>query len=299
MIIKPEFKALIAKRLVENRPTFDGPDSAYAGSFGISGAIYSQVKKGLLEGKLSPQKWITIARKLGIPTNERTWTFVKTEVYYRIEEDLNFCKSYSKAMIFVDEPEIGKTVAAKYFKKNNKGVFYIDASQCKTYTLLIKAIAKEMGFWTKDKKDELISDIKYYITTVENPLIIIDEAGDLQFEAFLFLKELWNATEGCCGFYLMGSDGLRHKITKGISHEKQGYKEIFSRFSGNYSSIVPIGKEQKKEFYKHLVGDVLEHNIKDKAEIPKIIQKVITKEGSGLRRAESLLILHEKPEVIN
>ncbi len=43
------------------------------------------------------------------------------------------------------------------------------------------------------------------------PLVVLDEAGDLQYEAFLELKALWNATEMCCGWYMMGADGLRRR----------------------------------------------------------------------------------------
>ncbi len=72
-------------------------------------------------------------------------------------------------------------------------------------------------------------------------LIIIDEAGDLDYPAFLELKAFWNATEGSCGWFMIGADGLRTKIESGIHSRRVGFREIFSRFSESYASVVPVG----------------------------------------------------------
>ena len=59
-----------------------------------------------------------------------------------------------------------------------------------------------------------------YLRTIDTPLVILDEAGDLQYEAFLELKALWNATERCCAWYMMGADGLKEKINRAIEGKK-------------------------------------------------------------------------------
>lgn len=131
------------------------------------------------------------------------------------------------------------------------------------------------------------------------PLVIIDEAGDLKHEAFMVLKEFWNATDGCCGWYMLGAEGLRTKIQYGKNKsKKEGYKELFSRFSSKYGSVVPTGKEDKIAFYRKLIGDVLSVNITDSKLIGKIIRQCLATDSAddetGLRRAESLLILNQQ-----
>jgi len=42
----------------------------------------------------------------------------------------------------------------------------------------------------------VIEEVMYAIQLTENPLIILDEAGDLQDSAFLELKRLYNNLEG-------------------------------------------------------------------------------------------------------
>lgn len=127
------------------------------------------------------------------------------------------------------------------------------------------------------------------------PVVIIDEAGDLEYEAFLELKELWNATEGACGWYMMGAEGLRAKIQRGIEHKRVGFAEIFSRYSERYTTIVPTDRQERYQFYRKLIADVLSVNMNDTKELNNIVRRCLTTDGStvgGLRRAESLLILN-------
>lgn len=131
-----------------------------------------------------------------------------------------------------------------------------------------------------------------------NPIIIVDEAGDLQNDVFLLLKELWNATEGICGWYMIGAVGLKTKIANGIRNEKPGFEELFSRYSDRYTSAVPIGKEDRILFYKKLISDVLRVNMMDQTKLEEIVKRCLVDNGkgqiSGLRRAEGLLILLDK-----
>ena len=94
----------------------------------------------------------------------------------------------------------------------------------------------------------------------------------------------------------MGAEGFRLKLMKGTSKAKESYKEIFSRFSDRFSSIVPVNEAQRIDFYRRLLSDVLKANMADSDQLNRIVNRCLSsdqKEGelSGLRRAESLLIL--------
>ncbi|WP_260377669.1 hypothetical protein [Riemerella anatipestifer] len=91
---------------------------------------------------------------------------------------------------------------------------------------------------------------------LEKCFICIDEAGDLDYAAFLELKGLVNGTTSRCGWYMIGADGLRAKIKRGINNEKVGYREIFDRFSAEFRGITPDDKVQKMDFYDKLLRDV-------------------------------------------
>ncbi|MBD1394294.1 ATP-binding protein [Mucilaginibacter glaciei] len=298
--ITDEFKKKIVAALMEARAQYSGFDTTFANKYGINEAVFSTLKSGKTDKLLSNGKWLTIARLLDVKMNDKKWHLAETDVFVTIKEDVLFCKQHSKARIYVDECGIGKTFTAKYLCRSLINCFYVDASQCKTKQAFIREIARTIGVDHNDRYVEVKANIKYWLTMVPEPIIIVDEAGDLEYNAFLELKELWNATENVCGWYLMGADGLRKQIEKGIRNKKVGYREIFSRFSESYSSTVPQGREERIAFHKNLIEQVLIVNMEDTSQLNDIVIKCLgnTKDLKketigGLRRAESLLLLND------
>jgi len=297
LTISPEQKKMIVAAVMEQRERFGGTDAQFAKQFDINGTVFSRLKNDHdTTGLLKEAQWLNIARELNMPLNERKWVMARTEVYNMIEEDVLFCKEYAKGRICVDDCGIGKTYSAKYLSRKLDNCFYVDASQAKTKQLFIRLLGKAIGVDAQDKLAKVKANIKYALGMLPNPIIIIDEAGDLEYNAFLELKEFWNATVGACGWYLMGADGLRAKIERGISNKKVGYAELFSRYSESYTTIVPAEKNEKLSFYKKLITDVLTPNMKNKTKLNEIVRRCLNNDSGnigGLRRAESLLILNQ------
>ena len=110
------------------------------------------------------------------------------------------------------------------------------------------------------------------------PLIILDEAGDLEGKTFLELKALWNATEYICGWYMMGADGLKKRIEDNLNNKTVGYAELFSRYGSRYQKIVPDGKDESDAFVKHQIAAVARANGANNT------QEIYAKSGGSLRR---------------
>lgn len=293
-----QFKQEIVDALMSQRENFDGAAKHFAQQFGIKQSIFSRMKLGKLDGLLRDAQWLNIGRMLNVGTKTRQWKMARTDVFEAIEREVLFCKEHSKSKIFVDECGIGKTYAAKYLARHLKNCFYVDASQAKSKILFIKLLAQAIGVDPSGNYNVLKANIKYFITTLPSPIFIIDEAGDLQHEAFLDLKEMWNATEGVCGWYLIGADGLRAKISRGITGQKVGYRELFSRYSEKYTTAVPTDRTERKAFFRKLISDVLSANVTETNSINDIVNRCLTDDRTGniggLRRAESLLILQNQ-----
>jgi DNA transposition AAA+ family ATPase len=248
-MINEEIKQEILKALEQKRSLFEGSDSKFALSIGINSAQYSRLKNGDTERVVSNQVWVSLARQLDVKIgNAMEWLTALTPAFEYISTQLNLCKTMSASRLLCDAPDIGKTHTARHFAKNNKNVIYVDCSQVKTKNKLIKFIAKEFGVGYTGRYADIYADLVYYLKGLEMPLIILDEAGDLEYNAFLELKALWNATEGTCGWYMMGADGLKRKIDTRIEHRKVGYTEVFSRFGGKYMKVSPDNNEDFKEF---------------------------------------------------
>lgn len=275
--IDKDFKIKVREAMLRLRTNFTGSDKAFSNQLEINNAQFSRIKNGEVENIISDGKWISIGRKLQVNINDDDWKIARTEVYDMLEDQFHFCQKNHTSLIFVDECEIGKTVCSQSIVGKMKNAFYIDCSQVKTKRKFIYAIATAVGSGTEGKYEEVLENLKYYLNILENPFIALDEAGDLEFNAFLEIKALQNATVNHCGWFLLGADGLRAKMIKGIDNHKVGYAEIFSRFSGKFLSIVPTDRYQKIDFYKKLIGDVATVNLEDKSKVNYYVNLSIPK----------------------
>ena len=183
-------------------------------------------------------------------------------------------------MILCDLPNIGKTFTARWYVNEHRNAVYVDCSQVKTKRAMVRKIANEFGLDGAGKYQDVYEDLVYYLRSMERPLVVLDEAGDLQYEAFLELKALWNATEMCCGWYMMGADGLAAKINRNVEGKKVGYAEIFSRYGGKYSRVTPDQEDDRKAFLMEQARVVAKVNAPEGTDIGQIVRK----SQGGLRR---------------
>jgi len=280
-MITTELKQRIIAELAERRNNFAGSDAKFAVSIGINNAQYSRIKNGETERVISDQNWLSLARILEIPAgNAPVWNIARTPVFDFITGQLAFCQSNAISRLLCDIADIGKTFSAKAYIKSNKNAIYVDCSQVKTKQKLVRFIAKEFGVGHTGKYSDVYADLVFYLRSLPSPLIILDEAGDLDYAAFLELKALWNATERSCGWYMMGADGLREKIRRSIDCKKVGYTEIFSRYGSRYQKASPDGSEELRKFKTVHAALIIKANCSEDVNV----QQMVARTDYSLRR---------------
>lgn len=279
-MITTDIKNRITAAITEARRNYPS-DAKHAASLGITTSVYSSVKNGQTERVLSDANWISIARKLGVSLRgEIEWKAAKTPTYQYISAQLELCQQSGLSGILCDLPNIGKTFTARCYVQGHRNAVYIDCSQVKTKLKLVRKIAGEFGVDAKGRYSDVYDDLVFYLRSIETPLIILDEAGDLQYEAFLELKALWNATERCCAWYMMGADGLKEKINRSIECKKVGYTEMLSRYGDRYSKVTPDEAGDRRAFLNEQARIVATVNAPEGTDIAQIVRKT----GGGLRR---------------
>lgn len=279
-MITTEQKRRIVAAIAANRSQYPS-DAKHAAALGISASVYNSLKKGQTEKALSEANWISIARRLDVSLRDGVaWRGAKTETWKYITAQLSACQERSLSVILCDLPNIGKTYTARWYVREHQNAVYIDCSQVKTKRAMVRKIAKEFGCDVTGKYQDAYEDLVYYLRSMDRPLVILDEAGDLQYEAFLELKALWNATEMCCGWYMMGADGLRAKIMRNVEGQKVGYAELFSRYGGKYSRVTPEESQEREQFLLEQARVVAKVNAPEGADVAQIVRK----SGGGLRR---------------
>lgn len=279
-MITSEIKKQILEAITANRVNYPS-DAKHAASLGIATSVYSSIKNGQTDKALSEANWITIARRLGVNLRGGIeWKAARTATFDFISAQLEACQNAGLSAILCDIPNIGKTFTARYYVKGHRNAVYIDCSQVKTKQKLVRKIATEFGVNGNGRYSDIYEDLVYYLRSIETPLIVLDEAGDLQYDAFLELKALWNATERCCAWYMMGADGLKAKIDRSIEHQKVGYTEMFSRYGDKYSRVTPADNKDREKFLMDQAAVVAKVNAPEGTDIAAMVRKT----AGGLRR---------------
>lgn len=291
-MITTELKKRIIEAVQVSRGQYTS-DIKHAKVLGINEAQYSRVfKKGELDKVISPAHWVSIARICNVKLdNSEPWVTVNTETFSYITTQLTISQERSVSGMFCDLAGIGKSYTAKIYCKTNKHAIYIDCSLNKTKQKLVRKIAREFGINHTGRLSDVFEDLIFYIRTLQNPLIILDEAGDLSADAFLELKALWNATEYICGWYMMGADGLKVKFNRQKDLKKVGYAEIFDRYGSSFKRISPEGKEALKAFKLQQIALISKAN---KSNITAL--QMYAKTNGSLRK---LKIQIEKQRLLN
>lgn len=258
----------------------------FAKSIGFNPADLTNLKGQ--KWKESPQligqdKWIRLARYVGYTRDEaQRWLSADTYVKQFITQQLTTYQTFQFSGIFCDDAGIGKTHACKEYVKKHPNAFYIDCSKSRTRNKMIKALAIAVGLETDGRYDDILENAIYALELMSNPIVVWDEAGDLDDRAFLELKRIYNDLEGKCAFFLIAADGMKSKIKRGIACKKVGFTEVFSRFGKKFSSVVPEVKEEKAEFLREMAVTILRTNgVTDQPTIRKILTS-LTDEG-GLK----------------
>lgn len=292
MELNATFKKRVRDEVIARRNNYGGSDAKFAKTIGLNPSSFSKLKADETDRVISDNEWLRIGKEFNVRMVSDNWKVARTSIYNEIESNLIFCKDLSKSMILVDDCGIGKTFCTRHILKSMKNAFYLDCSQYKTCQQFVRGLAKTIGVDDKGKYVDVKSDLKYYLGLLDKPLIVLDETGDLSYPAFLEVKELWNGTDGICGWYMMGADGLRAKIRKGINNKRVGFAELFSRFSDEFIQLIPQPKEDKQAYYRKLLSDVAKANCNDKTIINQLVAKCLKKETT-LRYLETLIKVNQ------
>jgi len=286
----------IINAILVGKANFEGSERNYARSLGISASAYSQLKSRKREGVVADAKLVVIGRKLQVPMyNAPEYNIVNIDVFDYLQEVFEACQEESKARMFCDIADCGKTVAATYYASKHKNVFYIDCSLVPTMRLFIKEIAKVIGLEADTTIHELVKNIGYMLQATDRPLIILDEAGDLSWEAFAKIKPLWNGTENCCGWVMIGADALAHKLERARHNKRVGAAETIRLFGREFMHCVPKGLGERTMFFIEQAERIIAANMPGAtlASLNLIREKEKGKDKKDMPVLESLTRLKE------
>lgn len=250
-------------------------------------------KDGGLTWLLSDAKIIEASHQLKVETAETKWVAVRNTVFASIESDMQYCKNNSEVRSIADDCGIGKTFSARYICRSQPNSLYIDCKQARTPTLLVKALAQAIGIDNAGTLQKVKGKVITALCSVIKPLVVLDDVGYMDNKCIREILELMDATEGACGWYLIGDDSLQEKIDRAINGKQIGFRALFSRLGKKYTRVVPIEKNEKHAFYSHLLRGVIEANYTGTVPIDELLKTCLKSDHADvigdLRRARGAI----------
>lgn len=191
---------------------------------GVSGATLSKIKSG---------KWDDIDEKMW----RKIWNKVRDAVRPGIFRTNDFatctkvCEAAQKHHFMiglVGDTGLGKTTALTTYSLR-KNAFYVSYDKTMKPKQFFVALLKEMGISFEGSINEMVTRIADELNTLNNPLIIIDEAGKITHTMILYLHVLRDKTIKNCGFVLGGMPYFKSNLIKFASKQKEGFAEFLRR----------------------------------------------------------------------
>lgn len=204
-----------------------GSQNKVATSMQVSPATLSQMRAHNWEN-ISNEMWRKVAAFVG--STAVGWSFANTRNSDDLTKFFTDCQEYSLVMAITGKAGAGKTETAKKFESENKNVYLLSCNEYWDKRWFLRELLQKMG---KEHSGMTLPEMMHkavlLLKSIENPIIILDEADKLADNVLLFFITLYNELENHCGIVLMATHFLEKRIRRGVAMEKKGYREIYSR----------------------------------------------------------------------
>lgn len=209
----------------------------YCKDRGISKAEFA-VKSGVSDATLSnleAERW----EKLSDSMLLRIWNFCNrnsVDNLFSTTDLVSAFKACEKARKYhfmiglIADTGMGKTTAISAYSRR-KNVFYVCYDKTMNPRQFFLALLRELAYPFESNLNEMINRAADELNKLENPLIIIDEAGKLNQTMILYLHVLRDKVANNCGFILAGMPYFKDNMVKFAAKEKEGYAEFLRRIN--------------------------------------------------------------------
>jgi Uncharacterized ATPase, putative transposase len=125
---------------------------------------------------------------------------------------------------------MGKTTSLKAYSQN-ENVFMITVDKTVNAKGLLLKILEALGVSYNSNAHDVMQKIASELNSLENPLLIIDEAGKLNHVMMLYLHDLREYTKDNCGIVLAGMPYFKNRLIKFSDKQKEGCSEFLRRIN--------------------------------------------------------------------
>ena len=274
-MINEEKKQQIAKRAALYVQRYPSQNMAANSLKGISAATLSNIINGKWE-RISDEMWLRLDSQL---VSHEGWQIFSTCAYRDMTLYLSDAQGHSSVMWVTAPAGTGKSTAAASYAALHPHVYRLTCASDMNRTDFVHELARQVGVRTAGMSvREAFSEILRHLVTLEQPLLIFDEADKLADSVMYYFIAIYNALEERCGIVFLSTAAIKKRIRNGIMRDKKGYDELESRIGRRFVDLSPVyAKEVEQICYAN--------GLQDRAAIERV-KADAAQYGNDLRRVK-------------
>ncbi|MDQ2771551.1 MAG: AAA family ATPase [Bacteroidota bacterium] len=149
---------------------------------------------------------------------------------------------------------LGKTTALERYARRPR-VYYVAYDKAMRPKDFFAALLQEMGVSFAGSVYQMLGRIAEELNGKKAPLVIIDEAGKLTHQMYLYLHSLREKTKRNAGIVLAGMPYFQANLLKDVERQKEGAAEFYRRINLWESLLKPTTAEKTAVCEAHGVTD--------------------------------------------
>lgn len=242
---------------------------------GVSAAIIAQAMEGNLE-QITDAMWRRIADRTGLAP--AGWNMAPTTTYRVLNGLLADAQRLNCVHAVVGSAGCGKTCTAANYAARNPNTFRVVCAEHWNKKVFLARLLEALGAEADERSvDEMVEQVVERVRSLDNPLIIWDEADKLNDAVLYFFITLYNRLEDRCAMVLLATDFLEKRIRRGVALQKKGYNEIYSRIGRRFVRL-------PDNTYEDQAAVCTSNGVSD----PREVERIIDSSESDLRRVRKL-----------
>lgn len=199
--------------------------AALAKSISINAATLSLIENEKWDN-ISEEMWLKIWQKVGYTL--QAVPLLDTHNFATVQRTCEQTRTNKLMVGLLGDTGLGKTTALEYYARRPR-VYYVAYDKTMRPKHFFAALLQELGVSFSGPVHEMVSRVADELNAKKSPLLIVDEAGKLTHQMYLFLHVLRERTKRNCGIVLAGMPYFRDNLKKDVNRQKEGAAEFFRR----------------------------------------------------------------------
>lgn len=233
--IQAQLQAYVAKYPSQNK--------AVNSLTGISTGTVSTILNGRFDN-ISDEMFLRIRSQVA-PAGTADWTLSETTAFRELTLMLEDAQQNRSVAWVVGSAGLGKSTTARAYAATHENAFHICCSEDMQRGDFIRELARVIGIKSnKESLRERLQLVTDQLKTLDTPLLIFDEGDKLMDSVFYYFISIYNALEGHCGIIFLSTEYIKRRMENGLTYNKKGYDEIFSRVCRRFIDLTPASAHE-------------------------------------------------------